>query len=67
MRFVQIKDLKVLFVIKKKVVPLFLYYYLKLNIEQLKNFASGATFPELSGNTLKKIKIKLPPLTTNKK
>ena len=52
---------------KKKVVPLFLYYYLKLNIEQLKSFASGATFPELSGNTLKKIKIQLPPLPTQQK
>ena len=52
---------------KKKVVSLFLYYYLKLNIEQLKSFASGATFPELSGNTLKKIKIQLPPLPTQEK
>lgn len=52
---------------KNKVEPLFLYYYLKLNIEQLKSFATGATFPELSGNTLKKIKVQLPPLPTQQK
>jgi len=40
----------------------FLYYYIKLNVEHFKAFASGATFPELSGGTLKKVKIAIPPL-----
>ena len=35
----------------------YLYYFLKLNVEHLKAFASGATFPELSGNSLKRIKL----------
>jgi len=42
----------------------FLYYYIKLNVEHFKAFASGATFPELSGGTLKRIKVSLPPLPT---
>lgn len=37
----------------------YLYYFLKLNIEHLKAFASGATFPELSGNRLKRIKLNI--------
>lgn len=44
----------------------FIYYWLHLNTETLKNFASGATFPEISANTLKKIKITLPDLPTQK-
>lgn len=36
---------------------LYLYYYLKLNLNYIKNFASGATFPELSANRIKNIKI----------
>ena len=42
-----------------KVEPLYLYYYLKCNIDHIKAYASGATFPELSGNTLKNIKIEV--------
>ena len=42
----------------------FLYYYIKLNVEYFKAFATGATFPELSGSTLKRIKVKIPPLPT---
>ena len=37
----------------------YLYYFLKLNTEYLKSFASGATFPELSGNRLKRIKLNI--------
>ena len=37
----------------------YLYYFLKLNVEHLKAFASGATFPELSGNRLKRIKLNI--------
>lgn len=35
----------------------YLYYYLKQNIDYIKLFSSGATFPEISGNRLKRIKI----------
>jgi type I restriction enzyme S subunit len=42
----------------------FLYYYIKLNVEYFKAFASGATFPELSGSALKKIKVTIPDLAT---
>ncbi len=36
---------------------LYLYYYLKLNLDYVKNFASGSTFPELSAGRIKNIKI----------
>lgn len=35
----------------------YLYYYLQQSMDYIKLFASGATFPELSGNRLKRIKI----------
>lgn len=38
---------------------LYLYYYLKANLEYIKLFANGATFPELSGKAMKKIKINI--------
>lgn len=44
---------------KKPVNNIFLYYYLKQNIAYIKNFASGATFPELSKTRLKNIKISI--------
>jgi type I restriction enzyme S subunit len=43
--------------------PLFLYYLLKHNTDYLKNYASGTTFGELSGGTLKTLKFSLPPLS----
>ena len=42
----------------------FMYYYITLNVEYFKAFATGATFPELSSGTLKRIKVKVPPLPT---
>lgn len=44
---------------ESKVVPLFLYYYLKANLDYIKLFGSGATFPEISGNSMRKIKISI--------
>lgn len=35
----------------------YLYYYLRQSMDYIKLFASGSTFPELSGNRLKRIKI----------
>ncbi len=40
----------------------YLYYFLLLQRDYLETISSGATFPELSGGTLKKLKILLPPL-----
>ena len=39
--------------------PLYLYYYLKANISYLRLFGTGATFPEISGSVMKKIKINI--------
>ena len=40
----------------------FLYYLLKKNVELLKSNATGTTFGELSGSTLKSLKLSFPPL-----
>src|SRR3990172_1035753 len=40
----------------------FLYYLLKLNINFLKSQATGTTFGELSGSTLKRLRFQVPPL-----
>ncbi|HEH3988364.1 TPA: restriction endonuclease subunit S [Campylobacter jejuni] len=40
----------------------FLYYWLKNNVEYLKNFSVGTTFAEISGQIVKEIEILLPPL-----
>lgn len=45
----------------------FIYYWLSLNTEVLKSFASGATFPELSASNIKRIKAVLPDLPTQKR
>ncbi|MBB5225358.1 restriction endonuclease subunit S [Treponema ruminis] len=41
--------------------PIYLYYYFRMNKNYLQSIASGATFPELSGSMMKKIKVLLPP------
>ena len=45
-----------------KIQPLYLYFYFKMNKNYLQSIASGATFPELSGSMMKKLKILLPPM-----
>ncbi|MFO3797422.1 MAG: restriction endonuclease subunit S, partial [Anaerolineales bacterium] len=40
----------------------FVYYLLKANGETLKSHASGTTFGELAGSTLKKLRFSFPPL-----
>lgn len=42
----------------------FIYYWLMYNSDVLKSFASGATFPELSANRVRRIKVMLPDLPT---
>ena len=49
-------------VVRHSVVPEFLYYWLKLNTEELERHASGSTFRELSGSSLKEIRLRLPSL-----
>ena len=40
--------------------PLFLYYLLKYNKEQIENMGSGTTFKEVSGGTMRNIKVVVP-------
>ncbi len=42
--------------------PIYLYFYFRMNKNYLQSIASGATFPELSGSMMKKLKILLPPI-----
>ena len=49
-------------VVRDGVVPEYLYYWLKLNTAELERHASGSTFRELSGSSLKEILLSLPPL-----
>ena len=48
-------------VVRDGILPEFLYYWLKLNTEELERHASGSTFRELSGSALKDIRLNLPP------
>lgn len=40
--------------------PLFLFYLLKYNKDKIENMGSGTTFKEVSGNTMKSIKVRVP-------
>ena len=40
--------------------PLFLFYLLKYNKDKIESMGSGTTFKEVSGNTMKNIKVKVP-------
>lgn len=50
----------------KSVIPnsntdyMFLYYLLKFNKDKIENMGSGTTFKEVSGNTMRSIKIRVP-------
>ncbi len=44
---------------EKLIDPLYLYYYIKANLYYFKLWGSGATFPEISGNAMKRIKIRI--------
>ena len=48
----------------KLILPEFLYYFLKNNIEYLNSLGRGATFKEISKQIVSKIKINLPTLIT---
>ena len=47
-------------ILRDGVSPEFVYYWLKVNTEELLRHASGSTFSELSGSSLKQIHILLP-------
>ncbi len=49
-------------VVRDGALPEYLYYWLKLNTEELERHASGSTLRELSGSSLKDIRLRLPPL-----
>ena len=51
----------------EKIKPSYLYLNFKLNKVYLQNFASGATFPELSSSMVKKIKILIPCIALQEK
>ena len=57
----------------KSIVPnentdfMFLYYLLKFNKDNIENMGSGTTFKEVSGNTMKNIKVKVPANKTELK
>ena len=44
---------------EKIIDPLYFYYYIKSNLEYFKQWGSGATFPEISGNAMKRIKVNI--------
>lgn len=44
----------------------FIYYWIKNNVEYLQSIGTGTTFAEISGNVIKEIDIKLPPLPEQK-
>ena len=46
---------------------IFLYYYLKANVERLDSLGTGAVFKELSGTQLKTVEIPVPPLGEQKR
>lgn len=52
---------------KEIINPLFLYYYIKGNLDYIKLFGTGATFPEISGAAMRKIKVQIPTLPTQQK
>lgn len=49
-------------IIKDGFSPEFVYYLLLNNVDYLKQHASGSTFQELSGGTLKNLQFQIPPL-----
>nr|WP_314473911.1 restriction endonuclease subunit S [uncultured Prevotella sp.] len=52
---------------KEIINPLFLYYYIKGNLDYIKLFGTGVTFPEISGAAMRKIKVQIPSLPTQQK
>ena len=49
-------------IVKEEFLPEFVYYLLLNNVDYLKQHASGSTFQELSGGTLKNLQFQIPAL-----
>lgn len=52
---------------KKKIFNEYIYYYIKSITDYLNNIGTGTTFKEISGTTLSKVFIPIPPLELQKK
>jgi type I restriction enzyme, S subunit len=52
---------------KKDTYFMFLYYLLKFNKDKIETMGSGTTFKEVSGSTMKMIKVRIPDFKTQKK
>lgn len=50
-----------------KIDNIYLYYWLKNNVKNIEEFASGSTFKEISASKISNIEIELPSLTLQKK
>ncbi|SFI24378.1 type I restriction enzyme, S subunit [Pseudobutyrivibrio sp. OR37] len=50
-----------------KIMHQYLFYFFKMNKSLLEGYGSGATFLELSGSSLKRIKLLIPPMEIQKK
>ena len=46
---------------KKDIGTAYVYYFLKSEVDMLKQNASGTTFDEISGSVIKNLKCKIPP------
>lgn len=51
-------------VCNNNIIPFYLYYWLSSKIEYLKSISGGATFKELSKESLENVQIELPSLST---
>ena len=47
--------------------PEFFYYLIKHNVPKLKAMSSGSTFGEISGNSMKQIRLKVPPFSEQRR
>lgn len=55
------------FICKSEILNKYLYYFLISNTDYLNSLGSGTTFKEVSGSTLKQIKISIPSLSEQKR
>ena len=47
-------------VVNEKANPLFVYYLMKYNKDAIEAMGSGTTFKEVSGKTMKSVKVRIP-------
>ena len=49
-------------ILRDEFIPEYIYYWIGANISELEKRASGTTFPELSGSSLKQIRVSIPSI-----